>query len=391
MTRKIGVVTGTRAEYGYLKPLMQSIKDHQELILRVYVTGMHLLKEQGDSIKEIERDGFEISSVVDMGSKAMINLHDLATSIGKGILGFSDLFQKDKPDIIVVLGDRNEPFAATVAATTMNIPVAHIAGGDVGFGDIDHILRHAITKLAHLHFVQTELSKERVLKLGEEEWRVMNVGALSIDSILNSQLLSRKELADKHDLSPNPYILVVYHPTTSEWNETRAQMRLVLESVDSVASEHDMDIVVIYPNDYPGGLEMIKVISEFVKDKEKVHVFQNLSHLDFISMMSSSSVLGRWVPRALISVTSSRATPAPSNSPSSTGSTRSLGIGRVRSEKTTATDCPGVTNSCNGGVPMGWPRASRRAAASSGSPGTNFGSTTATRSSGNSTHSPSLP
>ena len=290
MTRKIGVVTGTRAEYGYLSPLMQSIKNHNELILRVYVTGMHLLKDQGDSIKEIEEDGFEISSVIDMGSKAMQNTYDFAVSIGKGIMGFSDLFQKDKPDIVVVLGDRNEPFAAAISATTMNIPVAHIAGGDVGFGDIDHILRHAITKLAHLHFVQTESSKERVLKLGEEEWRVTNVGALTLDSILNSQLLSRKEITDKYDLSIQPYILVVYHPTTTEWEEAREQMRLVLESADSVANKHEMDIVVIYPNDYPGGLEMIKAISEFAKDKEKVRVFKNLPHLDFISMMSLSSV-----------------------------------------------------------------------------------------------------
>ncbi len=290
MTRKIGVITGTRAEYGYLRPLMLSIDNHPDLILRVYVTGMHLLKDQGDSIKEIQNDGFEISAIVDMGAKAMTNTHDLAVSIGKGVLGFSDLFHQDKPDIVVVLGDRNEPFAAATAATTMNIPIAHLAGGDVGFGDIDHVLRHAITKLAHLHFVQTELSKERVLKLGEEEWRVMNVGALALDTILNSKLLSRKELAKKFDMTQNSYILVVHHPTTTEWQEMSAQMRLVLESVDLVARDHDLDIVVIYPNDYPGGLEMIKIISKFVKNREKVHVFKNLAHLDFISMMSLSSV-----------------------------------------------------------------------------------------------------
>lgn len=290
MTRKIGVVTGTRAEYGYLRPLMQKIEEHRDLILRVYVTGMHLLKDQGDSIREIEKDGFEISAVVDMGSKAMGSTYDLAVSIAKGIAGFANLFQKDEPDLLVVLGDRNEPFAAAIAATTMNIPVAHIAGGDVGFGDIDHVLRHAITKLAHLHFVQTELSKERVLKLGEEKWRVTNVGALTLDSILEMKPLSGNELTKKFNIRPNAYILIVYHPTTTEWKETKEQMQLVLDSADSVAQKHNLDIVVIYPNDYPGGLEMIEVIRKFAEDKKNVHVFDNLSHHDFLSLMNSSSV-----------------------------------------------------------------------------------------------------
>jgi len=210
MSRKIGVVTGTRAEYGYLRPLLTAIDNNPSLILQLYATGMHLLKDYGDSIKEIKRDGFSISHVIEMGSKAMSNEYELAKSIGKGVVEFSKSFNEDRPDLLVVFGDRTEPFAAAIAATTMNIPVAHIAGGDVGMGDIDHVMRHAITKLAHLHFTMSDQSRHRVMKMGEEPWRVFNVGALTLDTILNTELPSRDALARKHSL-PNKQFILISH------------------------------------------------------------------------------------------------------------------------------------------------------------------------------------
>ncbi|MFX1369447.1 MAG: UDP-N-acetylglucosamine 2-epimerase [Promethearchaeota archaeon] len=290
MSRRIGVVTGTRAEYGYLRPLMRKLMHSDGLELRVYASGMHLLKEYGDSIKEIERDGFKVAEVVDMGSKAMTSEYDLAISIGKGVVGFSEAFKRDKPSIVVVFGDRIEPFAAAIAATATNIPIAHIAGGGRGFGDIDHVLRHTITKMSHLHFTQTEQSRQRVLKLGEEGWRVYNTGSLTLDTILSTKLPSRSDFSEKYGIPAKPWILVVYHPTTTEWQDAKKQIAIVLDSVSEVAREEKTEIAVIYPNDYPGGADMVDVIESFANEDAGVHIFRNLSHLDYIALLGLSSV-----------------------------------------------------------------------------------------------------
>ncbi len=290
MKRRIAVITGTRAEYGYLRPLMSAIKAHEDLELLVYATGMHLLKEYGNSIEEIKQDGYKIVAVVDMGLKAMQSEYDMAVSIGQRVIGFADVFRRDKPDIVVVFGDRFEPFAAAIASTAMNIPVAHVAGGEMGFGDLDHVVRHAITKLSHLHIVQTQQSKERVLGIGEEEWRTHNVGSLTLDTILSVEPRPREELSERLDLPRRPYLLLVYHPTSTEWQDAEEQIALVLESSLEVGRERGLDIVVIYPNDYPRGTKIVDVIETFDSDV-RVHIFCNLSHLDYISLMSHSSAL----------------------------------------------------------------------------------------------------
>ena len=290
MKRKIAVVTGTRAEYGYLKTLMKKIEEHTELELLLYVTGMHLLKEYGNTIQEIEKDGFRITKTIDMDVKVDNTTFDMAVSMGKGIIGLANVFKEDNPDIVVVFGDRIEPFAAAIAATSMNIPLAHIGGGEVGLGDIDDSLRHAITKLAHLHFTSTNQSKERVLKLGEEKWRVFKVGALSLDAILNEKLLSKNDLCRKYNLPDKPSILISYHPVTTEWQEAERQMKLVVESAVAVANEEDMEVVIIYPNAYPGGFQIIRTIKNTIQKSKNIHVFENLPHLDYISLMAISSV-----------------------------------------------------------------------------------------------------
>jgi len=290
MKRKIAVVTGTRAEYGYLKPLMKKIKEHTKLELLLYVTGMHLLKEYGNTIQEIEKDGFRITKTIDMDVKVNNATFDIAASIGTGIIRLASVFKEDNPDIAVVFGDRIEPFAAAIAATSMNIPLAHIGGGEVGLGDIDDSLRHAITKLAHLHFTSTNQSKERVLKLGEEEWRIFKVGALSLDAILNEKLLSKNVLCRKYNLPDKSSILISYHPVTTEWQEAERQMKLVVESAVAVANEEDMEVVIIYPNAYPGGFQIIRTIKNAMQKSKNIHVFENLPHLDYISLMATSSV-----------------------------------------------------------------------------------------------------
>ena len=184
MSKKIAIVTGTRADYGYLKPLIKRVYNDNELELQPYVTGMHLVKEHGYSLKEVEKD-FPVTEIVDIGFKAKNTDLDMAILTGKGIEEFAKIFKKNCPDIVVVLGDRIEAFSTATASYLLNIPVAHIAGGEITYGTVDDDLRHAITKLSHLHFVSTEEYKKRVLQLGEEEWRVYNVGALSLENIEN--------------------------------------------------------------------------------------------------------------------------------------------------------------------------------------------------------------
>jgi UDP-N-acetylglucosamine 2-epimerase (non-hydrolysing)/GDP/UDP-N,N'-diacetylbacillosamine 2-epimerase (hydrolysing) len=290
MERKIAIVTGARAEYGYLKPLMKKVQEHTELELLLYVTGMHLLKEYGNTIQEIENDGFKIAKTIDMDVKVDNTNFDMTVSIGMGVMGFANAFKEDNPDIVVVFGDRIEPFTAAIAAISMNIPVAHIEGGDVGLGDIDDNLRHAITKLAHLHFTSSTLSKERVLKLGEEDWRVFKVGALSLDTILNEKLLSKNDLCRKYNLPDKPLILISYHPVTTEWQEAERQMKLVVRSAVAVANEEDMEIAIIYPNAYPGGFQIIKAIKNAMQKSKNIHAFENLPHHDYISLMAITSV-----------------------------------------------------------------------------------------------------
>ncbi|MBI4895178.1 MAG: UDP-N-acetylglucosamine 2-epimerase (hydrolyzing) [Candidatus Aenigmarchaeota archaeon] len=290
MNKKIAVVTGTRAEYGYLKPLIEKILGRKGLTLLLYVTGMHIVKEYGNTVNEIVKDGFEIRKIIDMDVKENNTVFDTAISISNGVKGFTKAFQEDSPDMVVVFGDRTEPFSAAVAATTVNIPVAHINGGDVGFGDLDNNLRHAITKLSHLHFTASHQSMCRVLKLGEEKWRVFNAGALSLDSILNKKLSSRKDILDKYSIPDRKIILVVFHPVTTEYQDSSNQMNIVMQSVKEIAEKHNSEIVTIYPNAYPGGYEIIKVIKNFSKKSNKIHVFENISHLDYLSMLSISSV-----------------------------------------------------------------------------------------------------
>ncbi len=288
--RKIAVITGSRAEYGYLKPLLAEIRQTRTLSLLLYVSGMHLLSEFGKTREEISKDGFKIKSLVRLGQKAMDNGFEMAISMAKGIEGFSQVFNKDKPDIIVVFGDRIEAFVAAVAAAAMNIPIAHISGGEVGLGDIDDSLRHAITKLAHLHFASSEKSRDRILRLGEENWRVFLSGALSLDVIFRKKLLSRQELNKKYGFSDKPLILAVYHPLTTELKKVGRQIKTVVSAIKTVASKKVMEIVFIYPNTYPGNKDIIKEINELKNQGRNVHLFENLPHLDFLSIMATAKV-----------------------------------------------------------------------------------------------------
>ncbi len=283
--RKIAVVTGTRAEYGLLYPVLKAIEASPKLQLSLVVSGMHLSHEFGYTVTEIEKDGFTIDARVDMlpGSDT---LEDMARSVGTGVIGMVAAWEQLRPEVIMVLGDRVEPLAATIAGAYMNIPIAHIHGGD-SCGNIDDPARHAITKFAHVHFPATRKSAERIIRMGEEEWRVHIAGSPALDSILNQPLLPAETLTAQLGLDlSRPPVLVVQHPVTTQADEAAGQMRVTLAAI----VEAGYPAVVIYPNSDAGGRRMIKVIGEYEK-LPFIKTFKSLSHQQYLSLMNIAGVM----------------------------------------------------------------------------------------------------
>ncbi|MFC1952775.1 UDP-N-acetylglucosamine 2-epimerase [Chloroflexota bacterium] len=283
----IAVVTGTRAEYGILHPVLKAIEAHKELNLLLVVTGMHLSHEFGFTVVEIGKDGFEISARVDMtprndSQKAMTE------SIGTGIIGMARIWEQLKPDIILVLGDRVEPLAAAISGAYMNIPIAHIHGGDTAKGGLDEYARHAITKFSHIHFPATQKSAERILKLGEDEWRIHMVGSPALDDILNEELIPQEDIGGKYNIdSSKPLILLVQHPVTTESDSAIAQMKETLEAIISLV----YPVVLLYPNSDAGGRRIIEVIKDYENKYAIIKTVKSLPRREYLSLLRIAGVL----------------------------------------------------------------------------------------------------
>ena len=245
MTRKICVITGTRADYGLLRWVMQGIKDDVALHLQIIATGMHLSPEFGLTYKAIEVDGFEIDRKVEMLTSSDTPV-GIAKSMGIGMIGFADALNELRPDIIVVLGERFEIFAAVGAALVARIPVAHLHGGESTEGAFDEALRHSITKMAHFHFVAAAEYKKRVIQLGEQPKHVFLVGGLGIDNITHLQLLDRQALeADLGIVFGERNLLITFHPVTLENSSSAAQMK---ELLATLAKLEDTQLIFTMPN-----------------------------------------------------------------------------------------------------------------------------------------------
>jgi UDP-hydrolysing UDP-N-acetyl-D-glucosamine 2-epimerase len=230
--RRVCVFTGTRAEYGLLYWLMKEIQADERLELQVVVSGAHLSPVHGDTWRQVQADGFPISARVDMllssdGSNAVTK------SMGLGLIGMADAFERLAPDLLVVLGDRYEAMVAAQAAMMARVPIAHLHGGESTEGAVDEAIRHAITKMSHLHFVAAEAFRQRVIQLGEQPARVWTVGATGLDNIERLSWLSREELeADLGIPLAAPLFLVTYHPVTLGDDGGAAAMRSLLEALD---------------------------------------------------------------------------------------------------------------------------------------------------------------
>ena len=230
--KRIGIMTGTRAEYGLLKPLMQEINKDNDLELYLIVSGMHLSPEFGMTYKEIEEDGFQINAKVEMllSSDSPVGI---SKSIGLGIIGFADEFQRADLDMLILLGDRYEALSAAICAMVMRIPIAHLHGGELTEGAIDEGIRHSITKMSYLHFTSTEEYRRRVIQLGENPERVFCVGAIGVENIKKINLMTKEELERSiHFEIDENTVIVTYHPVTLENNTVEEQFLNLLEVLD---------------------------------------------------------------------------------------------------------------------------------------------------------------
>ena len=230
--KRIGIMTGTRAEYGLLKSLMQEINKDNDLELYLIVSGMHLSPEFGMTYKEIEEDGFEINAKVEM-LLSSDSPAGISKSIGLGVIGFADEFQRADLDMLILLGDRYEALSAAICALVMRIPIAHLHGGELTEGAIDEGIRHSITKMSYLHFTSTEQYRNRVIQLGENPERVFYVGALGVENIKKINLMTKEELERSiHFEIDENTVVVTYHPVTLENNTVEEQFLNLLEVLD---------------------------------------------------------------------------------------------------------------------------------------------------------------
>jgi len=280
--KKICVITGSRAEYGILYPLLKRIKEDKGLKLQIAAIGMHLSKRFGSTYREIEKDGFKIDRKIPMPlSDSRVGM---AKAVGHGIAGCSKAFAALKPDLLVLLGDRFEIFAAATAAFLSKIPIAHIHGGEVTEGALDDSLRHAITKMSFFHFAATEEYRKRIIQLGEEPSRVFNTGALAVDNIKHTRLLEKDYLEKELNFKFGPKtILITLHPATLDEMPPRIQVQELLSALDSIEG---IKVIFTMPNADTGNSDIKRLIKAYVRKKpDRAVNFVSLGRLKYLSVM----------------------------------------------------------------------------------------------------------
>lgn len=267
-------------------PVLRRLNAHSELALHLIVTGAHLSPEFGLTIEAIEPE-FEIGERIEM-LLSSDTPEGLSKSLGLGVIGFAESFSRKRPDILLVLGDRFEMHAAVLAALPFKIPVAHIHGGELTEGAIDDALRHSITKMSHLHFVATDAYKERVIRMGEEPWRVALTGSPALDNLRILDFLSREELERRYGLRlSEPFLLVTYHPATLEHEQTEAQVKELLRALDEGA----MATVFTYPGADTASRRIIRMIEDHTARNKAAQIVVNLGTQGYFSMMRQAAAM----------------------------------------------------------------------------------------------------
>lgn len=289
--KKICIVTGTRAEYGLLKPLIKKVNSSDTMELNLVVTGMHLSSEFGFTYREIEGDGYPIAARIDMQLTSDTSA-GVTRSMGVALMGIGDYFEEHRPDIVILLGDRYEVLMAATAAMMARIPIAHIHGGETTQGAVDEAIRHSITKMSHLHFTATQEYRNRVIQLGEQPANIYNVGALGVENARSLALMKKEELEKSLSLTfLAPTILVTFHPVTLEHMTAKKQFEAILKVIDS---HKELQVIFTKANADPDGRIINQMIDEFIeKNSERCAAFTSLGQVRYLSALQfCNAVMG---------------------------------------------------------------------------------------------------
>src|SRR6202790_1996306 len=286
MKRTIAVITTSRADYSHLYWPLRDLSKNENVDLRIIALGSHLSPEFGNTVQEIEKDGFHIDSRIECLLSSDTDV-GMAKTIGVATLSLADLFGKMRPDLLLLIADRYEMLAPAAVALALRIPVAHIEGGEVSEGAIDDAVRNALTKLSHIHFTSTAAARQRVIALGEEEWRVHHAGAPSLDHLRRQPLLSRDEIEKRLQLNlQTPTILVAYHPVTIA-RDTLQEVDALFSALRNLREQ----ILFCYPNADAGSRALIERTKSFVAGRRNGKVFTNLDTVTYLSLLRQVDML----------------------------------------------------------------------------------------------------
>ncbi|MBE6024109.1 MAG: UDP-N-acetylglucosamine 2-epimerase (hydrolyzing) [Cellulosilyticum sp.] len=280
MPKKIVFLTGTRADYGKMKSLMYQIKHNPQYELQIFVTGMHMLSKYGATYKEIEKDGFQDTfKFVNQQENSSMDI-----TLSNTILGFSNYVKEYQPDLIVVHGDRLEALAGAIVGAFNNIRVAHIEGGEVS-GTIDESIRHAVTKLAHLHFVANEEAKRRIIQLGEKEESIYIIGSPDIDIMFSDDLPNMTEAKEKYDIEFDEYGILMYHPVTTQVEYLEEHIKQVIDAI----IESEKNYIVVYPNNDKGTDLILRELKRL--KGERYRIFPSIKFEYFLTILKNAQFM----------------------------------------------------------------------------------------------------
>lgn len=281
MKRKIMVLTGSRAEYGVLKNILWGIEHSESLKLYIVVTGAHLSEKYGYTVEEIKKDGFEIWKEIPIISDSDEKIR-IPVEMGKLMIHLSQAFSEEKPDVLLLLGDRYEMLAAASVAVGLHIPIAHISGGEQTEGAMDEQIRHAITKMSHIHFPGASPYADNIKKMGEEAWRIFEVGDPGIENIKSMKVIGKEDIEAELNINIDKRtLLVTYHPVTLELAELEFQMDNIIQAL----SNYKGTIIITYPNSDDGSELIISKWKEFAKDRKSVCLIHNLGSQRYLNVM----------------------------------------------------------------------------------------------------------
>lgn len=289
LKRKIVAVTGARSEYDVLFPILEKLNSDADFEVQIIVTGAHLSENYGKTVTNIENDGFVISDRI----YSLVNSDEKIgriISLGNQIPSFAQAFERIKPDILLVVGDREEAISVSMTGAYMDIPVAHIGGGDIAKdGNIDNSVRYATSKFSHIHFTILEQHKKTLLKLGEDEWRIFNIGNPVLDRFMATPVLSKKQISENisFDITNDKYIVLIHHPIITD---VKNEGRNIRQTLDAIV-ESGYKCLINYPNSDAGNFAIIEAYQEYVKKHKQLFVFKNLDRLNYINILRNASCL----------------------------------------------------------------------------------------------------